>query len=45
MNIYMVNFVLLIKKNTSQRYKSVYNIQSEKLELWHIFSDFSDIIE
>lgn len=38
-------FCFVDKKNTSQRYKSVYNIQSEKLELWHIFSDFSDIVE
>ena len=38
-------FCFVDKKNTSQRYKRVYNIQSKKLKLWHIFSDFSDIVE
>lgn len=38
-------FYFTNKNNISQRYKSIYNIQSEKLKLWHIFSDFSDIVE
>lgn len=38
-------FYFIDKKNASQWYKSIYNIQSKKLKLWHIFSDFSSIVE
>ena len=37
-------FNCIVKKDMAQLYKSIYDIQTKKLELWHVFSDFSDIV-
>ena len=38
------NFELIEKKGVTESYKCMYQIQSGKVELCHIFSDYSSII-